>query len=78
MSVIIEIYYRAPYDIAREQRIATIVGNHDGSVTYRESEPGMAICLTAEFDSWEKAEAAAIEIRRSGEDVEGPRQYGDS
>jgi hypothetical protein len=78
MSVMIEIYYRSPEDISRERRIETIAGNHGGSFTFRENEPGKSICLTAEFDSWEKAEAAAAEIRESGEHVEGPSEYGDS
>lgn len=77
MSVMIEIYYGKPADSQREAVIAECVANLEGKVTYREDDNRDTICLTAEFISWEKAEAASATLRAEGEHVEGPSNYGD-
>lgn len=77
MSVMIEIYYRKPDDPKRELKIMSCVSDCDGKVTYREDDSVESICLTAEFASWEMAQAACVKLRESGEHVEGPTEYGD-
>ena len=74
----IEIYYRKPEDLLREERITSIIVNSGGKLTYKESDSPESICLTAEFDSWEFASSAAATLRESCEHVEGPADYGDS
>lgn len=78
MSAMIEIFYRKPVDATHEQKIISIVTNHEGSVTYKEDDTQESICLTAEFDSWENAIAATATLRKIGEYVEGPADYGNS
>jgi hypothetical protein len=77
MSVMIEIYYRKPVDLQREAVIGKCLTNLEGKVTYREDDSRDTICLTAEFNSWEKAQAASAALRAEGEHVEGPSDYGD-
>ena len=71
----IEIYYRKPDDMARERKITSILADHNGEVTYKETDSGDSICLTAEFDSWENAGVAIAMLRDAGEYVEGPTEY---
>lgn len=77
MSVMIEIYYRKPGDSRRETAISDCLGIHQGKVTYREDGRGETICLTAEFQTREDAQAATAALQEIGEHVEGPSDYGD-
>src|SRR4051812_28520669 len=72
MSIMIEIYYRKPASLMRESAITSILANHDGDVTFRETDSADSICLTAEFTTWERARAASTALREAGEHVEGP------
>lgn len=79
MSFMIEVYYHAPPDRSREERISTEAGRYGGQLTYRE-EPSngqsKAVCLTYEFDSLDSAKRAVDVIRSFGDHVEGPVDYG--
>ena len=75
MSVMIEIYYHKPADSQREALISKRLADHKGKVTYREDDSGETICLTAEFTTWENADAATTAFRAAGEHVEGPSDY---
>lgn len=77
MTVMIEIYYHKPSDPQREAVIGQCLANLEGKVTYREDDSSDTICLTAEFNSWGKAQAACTALRAKGEHVEGPSDYGD-
>lgn len=76
MSVMIEIYYPKPAHTLREGSISAHVARQGGRVTFREEDSPDTICLTAEFDSWEAAQAACTVIRATGQHVEGPAEYG--
>jgi len=81
MSFMLEIYYRAPSDSAREQRVSAEAARFGGNLTYTE-EPennmSSAICLTYEFVEMVAAEQCAQLLRTLGEYVEGPVDYGGS
>ena len=81
MSVMFEVYYRRPQDVARETRLTEQVVSIGGRFDFwEESElPGACnyVCLTYEFDGWHQAEHAAAVLRGQGEHVEGPQEYGD-
>ena len=76
-----EVYYRRPRDYEREERLTAQLTALGGRLDYwEESEiPGVCsyICLTYEFDDWLKAENSADILRRQGEHVKGPQEYGD-
>lgn len=76
MSVMIEIYYKQPDDL-RVNRIASVGACCNGNITFRESDSANSICLTAEFDSWDEANAATAQLCDLGEHLEGPCDYGD-
>jgi hypothetical protein len=74
-----EVYYKLPADLKKEAAIQERVAGLGGRLDYREEvrEDGTAsVCLTYEFDRAEQAEAAAESLRRQGEHVEGPQEYG--
>lgn len=79
MSYMVEVYYRPPADPAREASIAERVSGLGGRLDYREipgeGEPG-GVCLTFEFRDLEAARAASELMRKQGEHVEGPEDYG--
>ncbi len=79
MFYMIEVYYRPPADPTREASLADQVSCLGGRLDFREvpgeGEPG-GVCLTFEFPELEKAQAAAESMRRGGEHVEGPADYG--
>jgi hypothetical protein len=80
MSFMFEVYYRPPVDLQREATLTERVTGLGGRLTYRESPEdgaGRSICLTYEFAQREQAEAAAQMLRKQGEHVEGPADYGD-
>lgn len=78
MSVILEVYYRKPIDLHREEKIVSEAGKSKGVLGFRE-EPidrqSEAICLTLEFPNHECATRAAAAISKMGEHVEGPSDY---
>lgn len=76
MSVMIEVYYPKPADSQREALISECIADHAGKVTYREDVSKETICLTAEFTTWENADAAMTALQTDGEHVEGPSAYG--
>ena len=79
MSYMAEVYYRPPADPARDASLAERVSSLGGRLDYREvpseGEPG-GVCLTFEFRELDQAQAAADSMRRQGEHVEGPADYG--
>jgi hypothetical protein len=79
MSYMLEVYYRAPADAAREAALTSQVESLGGCLTYREDppRPGTAIVLTYEFPDFDRAESAAGSLRAKGEHVEGPVSYPD-
>jgi hypothetical protein len=74
MSVMFEVYYKAPPDEVRESRITEEVSRHGGMLTYREEpvigDPSSAVCLTFEFQELASAEQASNRLRQMGEHVE--------
>jgi hypothetical protein len=79
MSFMLEVYYRAPADKAREKRISSESARFHGELTFREdpsaNDVSQAVCLTYEFLERDMAEKAAVAIRQIGEHVEGPTDY---
>jgi hypothetical protein len=76
---IFEVYYKPPADPKKEAAILERVAKLGGRLDYREEPQDNAaasVCLTYEFDRLEQAEAAADALRRQGEHVEGPQDYG--
>jgi hypothetical protein len=78
MSNMLEVYYRGPRDLGREEKISREVARYAGKLTYRDeaSIHSEAICLTYEFSSRTTAEEAASLLRSLGEHAEGPCDYG--
>jgi hypothetical protein len=79
MSFMFEVYYRPPADPEKEAALTARVSNLGGRLDYREGpEKGdpPSVCLTYEFDDYDQAEAAARLLRKEGEHVEGPQDYG--
>jgi hypothetical protein len=78
MSFMIELYYKAPADADKEIDLVTRVKKLGGRLDFREEpEPdaSRSVCLTFEFNSLSQAKAAAEQLRRDGEHVEGPAEY---
>lgn len=79
MSYMFEVYYQSPADSTKEATLTDLVRSHGGNLDYREApelnRPG-SICLTFEFGDRERALAAAERLRRQGEHVGGPQDYG--
>jgi hypothetical protein len=73
----IEVYYKKPESKERERAISSGVSKFHGDMTYREDDGAETICLTFEFPTWKDASNASTHLRRSGEHVEGPTDYGD-
>lgn len=79
MSYMFEVLYRGPADPPRETALTQQVSELGGHLDYREEPAGAmagSVCLTYEFDDRRRAEAAAAALRRQGEHVEGPMDYG--
>ncbi len=79
MTAMLEVYYTAPADSAREARLLDVIRDFGGWLDYREApevDGSRSICLTYEFDDWDQAIAAADHVRTLGEYVEGPCEYG--
>jgi len=79
MSYMFEVYYKPPPDPRREAALTQQVAQLGGRLSFREDpdEQGRgAVCLTCEFDDLSLAEVAADSLRRQGEHVEGPIDYG--
>ncbi len=81
MSVMFEVYYRRPQDVAREARLTEQIVSLGGRFDFWEENeiPDVCsyVCLTYEFDEWPQAELVAAVLREQGEHVEGPQEYGD-
>ncbi len=81
MSVMFEVLYARPADPKREALLTRQVAALGGRLDFwEESEVASAcnhVCLTYEFDDWQQAESAAEALRRQGEHVKGPYEYGD-
>ena len=81
MAYMIELHYRCPADPGKESNLTERVMKMGGRLDYREVPRGefdpQNICLTYEFDSFEKADTAAQLLRREGHYVEGPQDYPD-
>jgi hypothetical protein len=77
MSTMFEVYYKAPTDSRRESALEERVSQLGGRLTYREGHENGAgsICLTFEFADHDRAEEAAVILRRQGEHIEGPGDY---
>jgi hypothetical protein len=77
MSVMIEVYYRAPADEGRERTLARTIQTYGGRLDYREpaNRADGSIILTYEFDDRTRAEEAVRALREGGEHVEGPQDY---
>jgi hypothetical protein len=79
MSYMLEVFYKAPADAAKEATLTECVSKLGGRLDYREPPsaggPG-GVCLTFEFSDLDRAQAAAESLRRQGEHVEGPSDYG--
>jgi len=75
MSAMIELYYATPADAEREVAFLKKIEAIGGRLDCREEEE-RSIVLTYEFDIWENAEEAAVELRDSGCHIEGPSTYG--
>jgi len=76
MAWAFDIYYKPPANLGREEALARWVQSLGGRFDYREEPVGSGISLTFEFDDIAKAEEAATALRRQGEHVEGPYDYG--
>ena len=79
MSVMFEVFYKAPPDSRHEALIEERVSRFGGRLTCREEPETHGpnnVCLTYEFDDWPVAEQAAQCLREAGEHVEGPMDYG--
>lgn len=80
MSYMFEVYYKPPTNPAKESALLTRISELGGRLDYRE-EPANAsdaqhIILTYEFDDFDGAAAAAECLRKQGEYVDGPQDYG--
>jgi hypothetical protein len=77
MSYMFEVYYKPPADPKKEAVLTEVVSRLGGWLSYREGPDGRgSICLTYEFDGLAEAEAAGDALRKQGEHVEGPVEYG--
>lgn len=73
-----EVYYKAPSDPWREEKLLQVVVAAGGRLDCRESpenDGSTSVCLTFEFDDFDAARTAGEKIRMLGEHVEGPCQY---
>ena len=76
MSVIFDVYYKRPSNPAKESSLTSRVAAYGGRLDYREdATEHTGVCLTYEFDTWDKASEAAEALRQLGEHVEGPMDY---
>lgn len=79
MTVMFEVYYKAPANAAKETALTQKVSSLGGRLDYREDtdeQERVGICLTFEFEDFESAQIAAQKLREQGEHVEGPGDYG--
>ena len=80
MTYMFEVYYRPPADPQKEAALLERVVGFGGRFDYREEPENSGnfpwVVLTYEFDELERAEVAAAYLRRSGERLDGPQDYG--
>ena len=76
-----EVYYAAPEDLEREERLLTIIKSGQGHLDFREAPTMLqqkgTVCLTYDFAILEQAETIAQRLKEVGEYVEGPYDYGE-
>ena len=76
MSYMFEVYYKQPGNPLKETALSSRVAIFGGRLDYREDATDhTGVCLTYEFDNWDKASQAAEALRQLGEHVEGPMDY---
>ena len=81
MSIMFDVYYKAPRDLERGEKITGSRVHRGGKLSFREPPPESengSIVLTHEFGEFETAKATASLLRQQGEQVEGPVDYGNS
>jgi hypothetical protein len=74
-----EVYYQPPFDPSKESALSERVAAFGGRLDFREEadERGLGgVCLSYEFEELEQAVKAADVLRKLGEHVEGPVDYG--
>jgi hypothetical protein len=77
MSFMFEVIYKPPVNPAKEAAVTDRVATFGGRLDFREdADEHGGVCLTYEFDEFEKATKAADTLRQGGEHVEGPVDYG--
>ncbi len=79
MSVMFEVYYKAPPDPIKEEKLTVQISRYGGHLTFRENPDqydSASVCLTYEFDDLSLAGLATKLLREQGEHVEGPVDYG--
>ena len=79
MSVMFEVYYKAPLDPIKEAKLNVQISKFGGHLTFRENPDqyeSASVCLTYEFDDLSLAGLATKLLREQGEHVEGPVDYG--
>ena len=79
MSIMFDVYYKAPPDPIKEEKLTVQISRYGGHLTFREdpSQHGLAsVCLTYEFDDLSLAGTVTKLLRQQGEHVEGPVDYG--
>lgn len=79
MSIMFEVYYKAPPDPRKEAKLNVQISRYGGHLTFRENPDqydSASVCLTYEFDDLSLAGMATKLLREQGEHVEGPVDYG--
>ncbi len=80
VSYMFEVYYKLPADPKKELSLLERVSKVGGRLDCREepkSESHGSICLTYEFEDYERAAAAVECLQQQGAYVEGPQEYGE-
>ena len=76
MSVMFEVWRKRPGNPVTEAALTNRVTSFGGRFDYREeATEHTGVCLTYEFDNWDRAAQAAEALRQLGEHVEGPMDY---
>jgi hypothetical protein len=79
MSFMFEWYCKPPPSPQKEAAVTNRIAALGGRLDYRENSEDVSsksVCLTYEFDDFESAVKAAEELRKQGDYVEGPVDYG--
>ena len=78
MSFMIEFWCPPNTDALLEAQLTACAKANGGRLDFREfgGIGNTSVCLTFDFETLEKAELAAQQLRRGGVHVEGPADYG--